>query len=372
MTSLRPLVKLPMRFNRGQNPSVPILQLLISRVYQHVLELKLWLLAALICAYLFISWALFLLAGETGLTGNPLTFIYFAATTASTVGYGDLSPETEAGRMVAAFWFFPGALLIFSAVLGRLTGVLVEGVRRMADGNGNFERVQGATVIVGYHRDKTPLMVENLIAGQDGDEKIILLATSKNIEIPEGVRLIRAERLDALQSLKRAAIAGAQKVLVYAGTDAETFNTCLAIRELNSEVHIAAYFEDRDTARRSGKLANIEPVVSNACESLVRAAQDPGSGQILMALSTAGFGATIYSAIVEADKPTGTSMLEQSLRGSDGTLIAVSQPDDKEFVFRPFPQELNSGGSIYYLANKRLSADDISKGLEGSNVRISV
>ncbi|MET1413314.1 ion channel [Roseibium sp. HPY-6] len=351
---------------------MPIIQLLISRIYQHVIELKLWLLATLICAYLLISWALFALAGESGLTSNPLTFIYFAATTASTVGYGDLSPETDAGRMVAAFWFFPGALLIFSAVLGRLTGVLVEGVRRMADGNGNYERVQNATVIVGYHRDKTPLMVENLIAGQDGDDKIILLATSKNVDIPEGIRLIRADRLDALQSLKRAAIAGAQKVLVYAGTDAETFNTCLAIRELNTDVHIAAYFEDRDTARRAGKLANIEPVVSNACESLVRAAQDPGAGQILMALSTAGFGATIYSAIVEADGTTGTASIDTSLSSSNGTLIAVRQPGNKDFLFRPFPKELASGGSIYYLSNERLSASDISNGLEGANVRITI
>ena len=104
--------------------------------------------------------------------------------------------------MVAAFWFFPGALLIFSAVLGRLTGVLVEGGRRMADGNGNYERVQNATVIVGYHRDKTPLMVENLIAGQDGDDKSAannryLMVTAEFVEAlldkPEGARLEQAE-----------------------------------------------------------------------------------------------------------------------------------------------------------------------------------
>jgi voltage-gated potassium channel len=351
---------------------LPILQLIISRLYQHVLELKLWLLGSLICGYLLISWVLFLLAGETGLTSNPITFIYFAATTASTVGYGDLSPETEAGRMVAAFWFFPGALLIFSAVLGRLTGILVEGVRRMADGNGNYERVQGATVIVGYHRDKTPLIVENLIAGKDGDDKIILLTVSKNVELPEGVRLIRADRLDALQSLRRAAVAGAQKVLVYASSDAETFNACLAIRELNSDVHIAAYFEDRDTARRAGKLAGIEPVVSNSSEALVRAAQDPGSGQILRALSTAGVGATIYSATIDAENPTSTSDLDHSLRHSNGTLIAVSQPEQEEFLFRPFPDTLKSGGSFYYLAARRLKAGEITAGLGGDNVRISI
>ncbi len=351
---------------------MPILQIFISRLYHHVLELKLWLLMTLICGYLFISWVLFFLAGEADLTRNPITFIYFAATTASTVGYGDLSPQTAAGRLVSAFWFFPGALLIFSAVLGRLTGTLVEGVRRMADGNGNFERLQNATVIVGYHRDKTPVMVDNLIAGQDGDEKIVLLANDKDVDVRDGIRLVRADRLDALQSLRRAAVPGAQKVLVYAGTDAETFNTCLAIRELNKAVHVAAYFEDRDTARRAGDLANIEPVVSSAVEALVRAAQDPGAGQILMALSTAGFGATVFSATIEAAEPTETANLRQALSASDATLIAISQPDDSNFLFRPFPGALKSGGVFYYLANQRLTATEISTELGGTDVRITV
>ncbi len=351
---------------------MPIIQQILSRLYHHVLELKFWLLATIVGGYLVVSWLLFLLAGETGLTGNLLTFIYFAATTASTVGYGDLSPETAAGRMVAAFWFFPGALLIFSAVLGRLTGIIVEGVRRMADGNGSYERLQNATVIVGYHRDQTPVMVKNLIDGQDGDDKIILLAVSKNVEVPEGVRLVRAERMDALESLRRAAVPGAQKVIVYAHSDAETFNTCLAIRELNEKVHVAAYFEDRDTAKRASKLAGVEPVVSNACESLVRAAQDPGSGQVLMALSTAGLGATIYSAIVEADTPIGTESLATSLTKSEGTLIAVSEPSDDKFNFRPFPEHLPSGSSIYYVSIKRLSAEAIAAKIGGSNVRVTV
>lgn len=351
---------------------MPVLQIIIHRLYQHVLELKLWLLFALIGAYLVISWVLFHLAGETGLTSSLITYVYFAATTASTVGYGDLSPETEAGRLVAAVWFFPGALLIFSAVLGRLAGALVEGVRRMADGNGSFERLQNATVIVGYHRENTPLMVDNLISGQDGDEKIVLLANSKDVEVPDGVRFVRADRLDSIHSLKRAAISGAQKVLVYAGSDAETFNTCLAIRELNEKVHVAAYFEDRDTAARAGRLAKVEPVVSSACESLVRAAQDPGAGQVLMALSTAGKGATVYSAIVHSGNPISPGSLEQSISRHDGTLIAVSQPDNEDLHFKPFPGALQSGGLVYYLANKRLSPEEISTGLEGENVRVTV
>jgi voltage-gated potassium channel len=351
-------------------PPLLIVYKLFFKFYREVLELKLWLMAAMAAVFFVVSWFFFRLAGEIELTSSIVDFIYFAATTASTVGYGDISPQTKAGRLVAAFWFFPGSLLIFSAVLGRLAGVMVERIRRMADGYGNYESMTGATVIVGYHRDQTPLMVDNLIAGHDGDDKIILLAKDAIGDIPKNLYLVKSDRLDALSSLRRAGIPQAQKAIVYADSDAETFNTCLAIRELNEELHIAAYFEDRDTARRAGKIAGIEPVVSNACESLVRAAQDPGSGKILMALSAADVGATIYSAIVGNEVKI--TNLDTAIRQTDATLIAISQPNDPDVYFRPFPDTLAASGVFYYLAEVRLSASQLSDGLEGDDVSIIV
>ncbi|MFW8595511.1 potassium channel family protein [Cribrihabitans neustonicus] len=341
-----------------------MLNRLILKMYRDMLDLRLWLLALLCLAFVLISWGLFLLAGETALTSSALTFLYFAATTASTVGYGDLSPQTHAGRLVAALWFFPGALLIFSAVLGRLAGAMVERIRRMAEGQGSFETLAGATVIVGYQREQTPLIVENLIAGQDGDEKIVLLTKDAEAEVPQGVHLVRTERLDALASLRRAAIPLAQKALVFANSDAETFNACLAIRELNQSVHVAAFFEDRDTARRAARIAEVETVVSNASEALVRAAQDPGAGQILMALSAANVGATIYSARVGGQVET--ARLEAAITACDGTLIAVSQPEETAYVFRPFPQVLKAQGIFYYLAAHRLPGVKLQEAMPGA------
>lgn len=335
---------------------MPVLSRLFFKLYQEILDLSAWILILACLAFFTLSWVLFWLAGEADLTANIVTYIYFAATTASTVGYGDFSPQTEAGKLVAAFWFFPGALLIFSAALGRLAGSMVERIRRMADGHGNYERMVGATVIVGYHREQTPLMVENLVAGDDGDDKIVLLTKVSEVDVPEGVYLVKSDRLDALAPLRRAGIPKAQKALVCAGSDAETFNTCLAIRELNETVHVAAFFEDRDTAHRAAKIAGVETVVSNASEALVRAAQDPGAGQILMALSAANVGATIYSAQTNGD--VATSTLKEVLQDRDATLIAVSQPDDSAYLFTPFPDRLRAGGALYYLAARRLTAKE--------------
>ncbi|MEP3276544.1 MAG: ion channel [Stappiaceae bacterium] len=348
---------------------MPVLFNIVSRLYSHIIELKTWILFAILFGYLFISWALFFLAGEVDLTHDITNYLYFAATTASTVGYGDLSPQTAAGRLIAAFWFFPGALVIFTAVLGKLTSLLVEGVRRMADGRGNFEHVSDATVVIGYHAERTSRMIDDMIAGHDDEKVIILMATGQDINVPDGVKYVRAERLDALASLRRAGIQHARNVLVYADTDAETFNTCLAVRELNEDVHVAAYFGDRDTARRAGRLAEIETVVSNSTEVLVRAAQDPGASKVLMALSSARESSTIYSGPLSEAGSCNVTKLETQLASVHALLLAVSCEKGDDVIFRPFPETLGSEAVIYYVAGDRLASDVWDQVTESARVR---
>ena len=334
---------------------------MVSRVfalmYQRVLQLKGWVLAWMILAYFGISWALFTLAGEDGLVGNWVDFVYFAATTASTVGYGDISPATPAGRLIAAFWFFPGALLVFTAVLSKLTSFLIEGVRRMADGLGNYGSVDGATVIIGYHAERTNRMVGDLIAGDDDDRTIVLMANQKDVVVPDGVRFVYAHRLDAPDALDRAATAHAAKVLVYADSDPETFNICLAVREINPGVHVAAYFNDRSTAHRAEKFAHVDTIVATSTEMLVRAAQDPGSGAVLMALSSATNKSTIYSAVIPDPQTVDSQLLGDAIRARGGTMVAVGQSDGDGPGFAPFPETLSPGTIIYYIAATRLGHD---------------
>lgn len=50
-----------------------------------------------------------MLLGEQHLIAAA-TFIYFYLTTTLTVGYGDLLPQTSAGRIFVATWIMLGAL----------------------------------------------------------------------------------------------------------------------------------------------------------------------------------------------------------------------------------------------------------------------
>ena len=331
---------------------------LLALIYQRVVELRGWVLALMVVVYSIASWILFHLAGETGLVGNWVDFVYFAAVTASTVGYGDISPATPEGRLIAAFWFVPGALLIFTAVLSKLTSFLIEGVRRVAEGLGSYEAIAGATVIIGYHAERTTRMVNDMLAGDAKNDKIVLMARQKDARVPKKVQFVHSERLDSHEALARAATANAARVLVYADSDAETFNICLAVREINPEVHVAAYFNDRSTALRAEKFANVDTIVSTSTEMLVRAAQDPGSGAVLMALSSATDKSTIYSGTLSERDGARSRHLGDAICKNGATMVAISSNDGDGPKFAPFPELLPSGTVVYYIAPTRFNAAD--------------
>lgn len=336
---------------------MPILTLYVNRIYCAISELRPWVVALMLLAYLVISWCLFWLAGETDLTNDPVVFLYFSATVASTVGFGDLSPVTNEGRLIAVLWFFPASLALYTMFLGKLIAFFSERIRRIMNGHGNYEKIDGATVIVGYHADRTQKMVEELIAGRDGDEDIILISKKEVVDVPAGVRFVRTERLDSVDALRRAAVKSAKKVILYADTDSETFNACLALRELNEAVHTAAYFQDQATAKRAERLAGVETVISNSGDMLVRAAQDPGASKILMALGSASYESTVFSQEVPISAVGVEDQVERVMRERDATLLAYKKPGDECPKFRPFPVVFSKGTTFYYIAKSRLPED---------------
>ena len=336
-----------------------VLSRLFFIFHLRLIELRASFILAGFLIFCLISNLLFTLAGEVVITSTPLTFIYFVAETASTIGYGTFTFQTDLGRLVAILWFFPGSLILYSTALAKIAAVLLEGIKRMINGQGDFRKLDGATVIIGFHKQKTRLIVNNLVAGNDDDHTIILLAKEDDDVTIEKIRLIKADRLDALESLKRAAVENAAKIIVYSATDAETFNICLAIRELNDHVHIAAYFDDADTARRANMHAGVEIVLSTSCETLVRAAQDPGSSRILMELTSAEHGPTIFSASFAGVKELSTGAVMDALSTLGATFLAISNPSSAEICFKPFPVAISQNDIFYYLSDRRLTASQI-------------
>ena len=92
---------------------------LAKLLYVRVVGLT-WDIVFFMTAFHFaVSWILIdSVSGENISSGD--IFWYFYITTATTVGYGDYSPTTEAGRLITVLWIMPGGIALFTTVIAKV------------------------------------------------------------------------------------------------------------------------------------------------------------------------------------------------------------------------------------------------------------
>jgi ABC-type amino acid transport substrate-binding protein len=72
--------------------------------------------------------------------------MWWAAVTMTTVGYGDMTPKTLGGRMVALFWMFASLLLISSIIAGVSSALTVAKITPLVSSPNDLAKVQIATI----------------------------------------------------------------------------------------------------------------------------------------------------------------------------------------------------------------------------------
>ncbi|MEL6226119.1 MAG: potassium channel family protein, partial [Pseudomonadota bacterium] len=102
-------------FAQEKGAYVPIFEQLARRAYFAIANLTWSSLLIATIVHGLLSYVLLALSGEAGLTGSFVDYVYYYMTTATTVGYGDLSPQTPAGRIWALVFVLPGSISLFTA-----------------------------------------------------------------------------------------------------------------------------------------------------------------------------------------------------------------------------------------------------------------
>lgn len=307
------------------------------------------------------SWLGFALAGEP-VTKDLVDFVYYYATTGTTIGYGDISPETRAGKLIAVLWLFPGSIALFTTVIAKAIGSTSDLWKRNMNGLGDYSNLFGAAVIVGYHPVRTAHMIDEIEAG--GLESDIVLVSKKITSNPDPrIRFVRAESLTEEKALLRAGVAKAARIVVYADDDEQTLAAALAVGAINRTGHIVVFFESADTARLlRSHCPRVECVVSTATEQVVRAMQDPGSSVVIDTLVSSTDSATIYS-IVLPETCGGAliaSISEWLRRNYQATLLAFTENGNPRPIFHYEDNWRMAGGSrIFIIRDTRLTQAEV-------------
>lgn len=336
---------------------------LFDRAFHAMADLHWTLLFALIVAHAALTWVLLAIAGEEKL-GGAATFFYWYATTAYTVGYGDLSPQTDAGRLITALWVFPGAIAAFTTIVAKVLAAIGEVWRVRRAGKGDYSRMTASIVLIGYHPARTPKMINELCADLSRDQTLVLLTRQTLTDPDPRLRYIQSETLTSTAEMTRAGVPTASRVLVFTDSDPDTLSATLAAVALAPEsAHIVCYFEDEDHARLVDQhCPQVEVILAAGPEMVARACKDPGASQVISALTShLDEGATLFSLVWPDLPPRSFGDLARGVLDQGATLLAIQAGPDPSPTFNPSRDHLvGPGDRLFYVAARRVDAASLA------------
>ncbi|ELY59002.1 NAD-binding protein [Natronolimnohabitans innermongolicus] len=265
--------------------SVPVL-LFTRKRFDQPLELTTTQLAAggaLVGVQAYGTFGAYALREDFDGVENVLDAFYFTLITSSTVGYGDIGPESPEAILftmsvvvlgVASFGIAIGAL-VGPAIQSRISKTL----GKMTDSE--LELLEDHVVVLGYGELTEPIVDE--LAATDRPFVVVTKNRDAATELNErNVSVITADPSDE-EPLQRAKIDRAAAILVATNHDAEDALAILTANQLVPETRIVAAATDREnTAKleRAGADAVISPAVLGG-HLLVRSAMGSDDSELI-------------------------------------------------------------------------------------------
>ncbi len=307
--------------------------------------------------YISLSWLLLFVSGEHQLSDSFSTFFYYIVVTASTVGYGDHSPESTLGKWVAALFIIPGGLGLFAIVVGRVATVFVTVWRKGLLGKRSIKMEQHI-LLLGWNGNRTLSMLRMLLHEEHGRRSIVLCSRSE-IEnpMPDKIEFVRVSSYTNVEEMARANINKASCIIVDALHDDVTLTAALFAAGQNPNAHLLAYFDDEGLSQLL-KLhcPNAECIPSVAIEMLAKSAVDPGSSLLHQELLSTDKGMTQYAIDYPytQQQTTFSALFEHFKHRHDAILIACDSGHGIQ-VNPPLSLPISPDTRLFYIADERVN-----------------
>ena len=322
----------------------------------HVFRLSNRNLILLSLFYVAASWLLLVSAGEHALTDSVSTFAYYMMVTASTVGYGDLSPSTDFGRWVVVLFIIPGGLSLFAAMLGRVASGAIEYWRAGILGKRRV-RVENHILLLGWNGSRTTHLNRMLQHEEEGKRPIVLCSRS-DIEnpLPGEINFVKVTSYTDSQQMKLANVGGASCIIVDNLEDDITLSAALYCANINPNAHLLAYFKDDALGHLlSQHCPQAECIPAVGAEMLAKSAVDPGSSALHQELLASTRGMTQYSTVYPQSEAETTveTVFAFIKKHYQATLIAFDVGQGIE-LNPDLERVVPSGSKLFYIADERI------------------
>ncbi len=328
-------------------------------------EMRWYTLLLALAFYSISSWLLLFLAEEKALL-NISDYIYWLIVTGSTVGYGDMSPSTPAGKLIVALYIIPLGLSIFALVIGRVASWVSYQWRRGARGLKPLN-VSNHILIIGWNEKRTHQLLKLLIKEKldTPENPDIVLCVKADIENPRpsDIDFVRVGSFNHDEDMDRACIESASTILIDNPYDDITLTTALYCSKRNPKAHKVAYFEDETlVGLLQQHCPEVECTPSVAVEMLAKSAFDPGSSLLHHDLLDVEEGQAQFSVDLpaSAQELTVEHLFMGMKKQYNATFIGYSAPEyaNKISVNPDFADIVKAGNKVFYIAEHRINNID--------------
>lgn len=328
-------------------------------------------LLALVLGYYGICFVMLWWLNETTLIFPVSTFIYYCSVVGSTLGFGDISPRSEGGRLFTALWQIPVGVGLFGAALGKTITAVQALLSKGVKGLGKFSHLRDHLLLIGWRGMQTEKMVTLLLYDQARIfSRILLCAQDELTEHPLStnnlVDFARVRNFNDAGEQHRLALKHCKNIIIFAPADEQTFTIALSLAEkVSAGSHIVAYIEDEHYARLLVEhCPEIEVVRNLSAEQLARSVQDPGSSQSVTSLMNPMVGDTGYVLAVP-DAVVGINygeLMYYMKVKHDATVLGISScRNGNDLELNPEITTVVEGGMwLHLIGNNRIVAQEIA------------
>jgi len=311
--------------------------------------------------YTLISWVGLWIFNEEHIT-DPHVFFYWLGVTASTVGFGDYSPQTDGGRWFVLLWVIPIGLSLFVTIVARIGVILT----KLWQGGIMGEKpltLQNHILVIGWDEQNSKRLLELLVRDESyrkSPREIALCVTNEITNpMPGDVEFVRVGSYTDASLAERTSLKEADCVIIDAESDHQTLAIALFVNTVNQGANLAVYFKNSDMEPLLTSVCpQAEVIPSVAVEMLAKSAMDPGSSALHKELLDVGYEQTQYSAqLTEAYRGKTVDALFTSLKQDyNATLIGVLRPGDRDIHVNPsLDESLEDVERFFYIADERIT-----------------
>lgn len=287
---------------------------------------------------------------------SVLNTFYFVMTTFSTVGYGDYSPVTMAGKMFAVFMYLFGIGLL-GVVIGKIVDSFTIFRRKREEGKLSYIK-ENHVIIIGWGK-KTDFAVKEILDSDQQVEVIIIdTLTQAPIDVSNNrIHYIQGDPTEE-ETYEKANIEKARAVIVFADDtiqdgslkDAKTLLVAITVDRLAPDVHTTVEVLTEKHISNFSHVRVDEFILSQETISslAVRSAMYKGVSKVYSQLISRQHGEDLYKVTKKEHWVTYNDAF-QELLSKGATLIADR---DQLNINRRLQEKIPNEAVLYIICNK--------------------